>query len=118
MQANPKNMKTLSPNDFGNKFLTESCERVEIKKFISDFRVKFKEFLIKSELEMGGLKVELTTTKTFYGGVRFWLKCPICGARAAILYKHPISNEIGCRGCLNLDYRKRRYKGMIEANEG
>jgi hypothetical protein len=31
-----------------------------------------------------------------------------------ILYVHPITHAVGCRTCLGLEYRKRRFKGMAE----
>lgn len=109
-------MKTSSPNDFGKKYLVESCQKIKIKDFISKFKIRLKESLLEAELETVGIKIELTTTKTFYNGIRFWFKCPLCQLRVGVLFKHPLSNEIGCRNCLNLDYKKHRYAGMIENN--
>jgi hypothetical protein len=65
---------------------------------------------------MAGIKVELTTSKTYVGGVRYWFKC-LCGRRVGVLFVHPISNILGCRECLGLEYRKRRYKGMEEVKK-
>jgi len=107
-------MKILNPNDLGRKCLVEECQKIRIEDFLKTYRNKLKELVLASELEILGLKIELTTSKTCYNGIRFWFKCPLCKKRAGVLLKHPLTYEIGCRQCLNLEYRKRRYKGMIE----
>jgi len=107
-------MKILNPNDLGRKCLVEECQKIRIEDFLKTYRNKLKELVLASELEILGLKIELTTSKTCYNGIRFWFKCPLCKRRAGVLLKHPLTYEIGCRQCLNLEYRKRRYKGMIE----
>ena len=107
-------MKILNPNDLGRKCLVEECQKIRIEDFLKTYRNKLKELVLASELEILGLKIELTTSKTCYNGIRFWFKCPLCKRRAGVLLKHPFTYEIGCRQCLNLEYRKRRYKGMIE----
>jgi len=111
-------MKTLSPNDFGNKFLVEDCQKVKIKDLLKKCRERFKEVLMNAELEAMGIEIKLATSKTHYNGTRFWFKCPKCGRRVGVLYEHPLNNDIGCRTCLDLDYKKRRYKGMLEENIG
>jgi len=105
-------MKSLNPNNLG--LLVEECKRIEISDFLKQSKTKLKEALIKSELEIEGLHVELTNSKTGYGGLRYWFKCPLCNLRVGVLFKHPVNNAIGCRRCLKLEYRKRRYKGMVE----
>ena len=107
-------MKILNPNDLGKKYLVEECQKIRIEDFLKTYRNKLKELVLTSELEVLGLKIELTTSKTCYNGIRFWFKCPLCERRVGVLLKHPLTNEIGCRQCLNLEYRKRKYKGMIE----
>ncbi len=107
-------MKTLTPNNFGNKHLVENCQKIQIKDLLVKCKTKFKEMILNAELDIMDINIELTTSRTFYNGIRFWFKCPICHSRIGILYKHPVNQQIGCKKCLNLDYRKRRYKGMIE----
>jgi len=107
-------MKTLTLNDLGKKYLVEECQKIRIKDFLRTYRNKLKELVLTSELEVLGLKIELTTSKTCYNGIRLWFKCPLCEKRVGVLLKHPLTNKIGCRQCLNLEYRKRKYKGMIE----
>ena len=105
-------MKSLNPNNLG--LLVEECKKIKISDFLKKSKVGLKEALIKSELEIDGLSIELKTSKTGYNGVRFWFKCPLCGLRAGVLFRHPVNEAIGCRQCLKLEYRKRRYKNMIE----
>ena len=61
-----------------------------------------------------GIDIELIATETKFNGMRFWFKCPQCERRVGVLFKHTITEIIGCRICLNLHYRKQRYKGMVE----
>lgn len=102
----------MSPNNLG--LLVEECQKIKISDFLKKYRDGLKEALIKSGLEIDGLNIELTTSKTGYNGVRLWFKCPLCGVRAGVLFRHAINSTIGCRQCLNLEYRKRRYKDMVE----
>ena len=106
----------MSTNDFGRKFVVEECQKVELPDFLKRYRRALKELTITSEMEAMDIKIEMTTSKTGYGGTRYWFKCPLCGARIGVLFKHPLTNALGCRKCLNLDYKKRRYKGMVEAS--
>ena len=109
-------MKTLNPNDLGKTILVDECQSLRINNFLKKSRVLLKESLLTSELETLGLKIELTTSKTCFNGARIWFVCPLCNKRAGVLFYHPINQQIGCRLCLGLEYRKQRYKGMIEGN--
>lgn len=94
--------------------LVENCKRISINDYLRQAKKKIKESLINSQLEIEGLNIELTVGKTNFKGLRYWFKCPLCSRRVGVLYKHPISHILGCRTCLGLEYRCRRYKGMIE----
>jgi len=107
-------MKTLKPNDLGKKFIVEECQKVSISSFIKNTKTKLKGALLKVELEFKNLSIQLGTSKTHTGGIRFWFKCPMCNKNVGIIYIHPITNNIGCRTCLNLKYKKSRFKGMVE----
>ncbi len=104
----------MSPNDLGKKFIVEECQKLSIRDYIRGFKNNFKEALIKSVLEIAKKPIELTTSKTGFGGFRYWFKCPICQRRIGSLFIHPLSREVGCRECLDLEYRARRFKGMVE----
>ena len=107
-------MKTLSPNDFGKKLLVEDCQKIKIKDFLKVCRTELKRVILNSEIETQGLNIGIATSKTCFNGIRLWFICPICQKRVGVLFSHPITAGIGCRMCLGLDYRKRRFKGMIE----
>lgn len=107
-------MKTLPPNDLGEKYIVENCRKIQIKDFLESYRKQLKKLILTSSLELVGLKIRLVTSKTRYNGIRFWFECPLCKKRSGVLYKHPLTEKVGCRQCLNLEYKKRQYKGMIE----
>jgi hypothetical protein len=106
----------MTPDDFGRKFLVEDCQRIEVISLLRKYRHDFKRIALDSEIEAAGTKIEFELSKTGFGGERVWFKCPLCRARVGVLFKHPLSLVLGCRKCLNLDYRKRRYKGMVEGS--
>ncbi len=49
------------------------------------------------------LSLTLIKTRCFFGGIRFWLSCPQCKRRVAILYLH--GGNVRCRLCHGLGYR-------------
>ena len=107
-------MKSLNPNNLGKKYLVEQCQNISITNYTKQAKGKLKELLINSQIELAGENIGLITSQTNYNGIRYWFKCPICNSRAGKLYKHPISQILGCRLCLNLEYKSRRFKGMVE----
>lgn len=109
-------MKSLALNNLGNKILVESCSSIKISEFLRQYRTEFEKSLLNTKLDLFNVEVGLTSSKVMGDGTRLWFACPNCGSRVGIIYKHPLNNGIGCKKCLNLEYRKRRYKGMIECN--
>jgi hypothetical protein len=107
-------MKSLNPNNSGRKLLVEECQKIAISSYLREANDGLRAALISSKLKMEDVSVSLTTSKTVFGGLRYWFKCPICARRAGTLFLHPVTSQIGCRTCLGLEYRSRRYKGMIE----
>ena len=108
-------MKSLNPNLSGSTVLVEQCPKISIDQILAEITPQIKEQLIKTKLTMQGFDVSLDITKTAFNGDRFWFKCPLCEKRSSVLYQHPLSGLFGCRSCLGLEYKSRRYKGMIEA---
>lgn len=104
----------MSPHDFGKKFLTDQCQQIRLSDFIRKTKPQLKETLLQSVIETEGYRLLLNRSKTGFGGLRYWFVCPTCQRRAGVIYKHPVSKSLGCRRCLGLDYRKHRYKGMVE----
>ena len=107
-------MKSLKPYNLGEKILVENCQKISITNYLRKAKEKLKETLITTEMELGNLSIELTPSKTRFSGTRYLFKCPQCKDRVGTLFVHPLTHEIGCRECLKLEYRSRRYKGMIE----
>lgn len=108
----------MTPNDLGDFFLVEDCDKVSISDLLRAYKVKLKEAYLSSELEMMDMHIKLTTSKTGNHGTRFWFSCPNCKRRVGVLMRHPLTNVFGCRLCLNLEYRKRRFRGMQESKFG
>lgn len=108
-------MKTLQPYHSGKQILVEDCQRVSISAYLRKAKERLKKTLVAAELELGNLTIELTASKTSFDGTRYWFKCPRCNRRVGTLFVHPLTSAIGCRKCLDLEYRSRRYKGMIES---
>lgn len=106
--------KTINPYDLGKINIADICHKVSINSFVKKANTKLKEKLLVSEIDALGFKIKLGTSDTRFGGKRLWFMCPVCGRRIGIIYKHPISNLIGCRKCLHLVYAKQRFKGMAE----
>lgn len=107
-------MKSMSPNNLGKKFIVEEVQRLTIKDYLRNFKYKLKEVILGSIVEVLGKRIELDTTRTGFGGLRYWFKCPQCQKKVGVLFIHPLTRDVGCRTCLGLDYRKRRFKGMAE----
>jgi hypothetical protein len=58
------------------------------------------------------LTVRITRSPSYYGGGRYWLRCPvvhdgrlICRRRVTKLFLPPGHTSFGCRQCLELPYR-------------
>lgn len=109
-----KKNKSMSPNDFGDNFLVEDCQKVAVTDLLRDYKAKLKETILRTKFGMLNENVLITTSKTGSGGIRFWFMCPQCKRRSGVLLKHPLQNILGCRTCLGLKYKKQRYKGMLE----
>ena len=104
----------IPPYDLGKYQVLEDCYKLSIDELVATAQRKLKLSLLKANIEALGVDITLTTSKTNYTGVRFWFLCPCCQKRVGVLYRHPIQENIGCRNCLGMYYRKQRYKGMVE----
>lgn len=100
----------IKPNDLGK--IVENVQSVKIDDLVRKAREEFKLQFIKSSLNLSGVNIQLTTSKTRFGGSRIWFICPICRKKRGVIYRD--LSFLGCRICLNLKYRKQRYKGMME----
>jgi hypothetical protein len=109
-------MKSQHSYHSGKPILVDECQKISITDCIRAANQKIKTALLTAEAHIGNKAIELVPSKTAFDGVRYWFKCPLCRKQKGTLFAHPLTGEIGCRGCLGLDYRSRRYKGMIEGN--
>jgi hypothetical protein len=100
------------PNDLGRNMVLENLRKLKIDDYIREIRGRLKRSLIEAELVVDGVKAELVTSNTRFGGKRLWFKCPGCGRRVGVLYEG--LRRMGCRKCLGVKYRGERYKGMVE----
>lgn len=104
----------MNDNNLGNTFLVEDCQKVAVSDILRDYKEKLKETILRTQFEMLNENVLIATSRTGNGGLRFWFMCPRCRRRVGVLLKHPLQDVLGCRVCLKLEYKKRRFKGMIE----
>ena len=49
--------------------------------------------------------IELQTTPTPWGALRYWFTCPRCGRRVGKVYLPPGDHDFACRRCHKLAYR-------------
>jgi hypothetical protein len=74
------------------------------------------------------VSVKLAATRPYFGGLRYWYRCPECGHRAGKLYVTDEGKRLACRRCLRAvyecQYRKgwrwawfRRIRKWMEASE-
>ncbi|KKS12528.1 MAG: hypothetical protein UU67_C0051G0002 [Candidatus Daviesbacteria bacterium GW2011_GWB1_41_5] len=105
----------MTVNDLGKNLLIEDCHKVAVSDVLQKYKATLKENLLHSQFEMMSANVCLTTSHTGNKGTRFWFVCPNCGRRVGVLLIHPLQGQLGCRKCLNLEYKKRRFKGMLES---
>lgn len=104
----------LNPHDLGDFLIVENCDKIKVDDLVSKTQRELKIRLLQSQIEVLGIEVNLTTSKTRFDGERIWFVCPNCERRVGTIYKHSTEEIVGCRICLNLKYRKQRFKGMIE----
>ncbi len=104
----------IKPYDLGDFQLTEYAQRVSINDLVRQAQKELKTRLLEAQIKALGIVVGLTASKTRFNGQRIWFLCPQCGQRKGTLYKHQLLENIGCRTCLGLGYKKQRYKNMIE----
>ncbi|PIR62178.1 MAG: hypothetical protein COU65_04710 [Candidatus Pacebacteria bacterium CG10_big_fil_rev_8_21_14_0_10_42_12] len=93
----------LKPNDL-DKFLTlEMLTQVRIDDLVRETNKSLKRAILGARLEEFGQNIELTTTKTRFGGERYWFVCPKCERRAGILYRMD-NAQLRCRLCVGKIY--------------
>lgn len=105
----------IKPYDLGKINLVEHSQKILIDELVRKATKDLKKRIIEAQIEALGIQIAFTTSNTRFNGKRYWFSCPICSKRVGIIYKHSISSQIGCRNCLKIQYKKQRFKGMIES---
>lgn len=109
----------LMPNasyDFDKNDYIEEATTINVDSILDKL---WKSFLvsIKTEgIDINGVKVKVTKTKTNFEGSRHWFTCPTCKKRVKLLYSHPRYNTIACRDCLGLKYLN-KHKRILKDYE-
>ncbi len=100
------------------KITVEECEYLNISTII--YHLRYDRPLLQQSIadaldslsqrsmtsEFAGLPhLHFTTTRCYFGGVRYWFLCPACSKRVGKLYASLSANEFKCRHCHNLTYR-------------
>jgi len=106
----------IKPYYLGENNLVEQCQKINIDDIVRQVNKEVKCQVLQSQIEVMGLKLNLLTSRTRFNGKRYWFSCPTCNNRIGTIYRHPISLQVGCRNCLGIQYRKQRFKGMIEGS--
>ncbi len=105
----------INPYDLGSFQLADSLQKIHIDELVRRAKKVLKQRLVEAQIESLGIAVRLTISKTRFSGERLWFVCPVCAKRVGTLYRHGLKEIVGCRNCLEVKYRKQRYKGMLEA---
>jgi hypothetical protein len=59
--------------------------------------------------------IELEKTYPYFGGQRYWMKCPGCFKRVRKIYSPPHKTHFRCRSCYDLMYQSQEsnvYDGL------
>lgn len=104
----------IKPNDLGKYTVVENCQKINIDDLIRRANKEIKQQILQSQIGVMGFELSLSTSRTRFNGERYWFLCPLCTCKVGTIYKHPVSQLVGCRNCLGIQYKKQRFKGMLE----
>jgi len=104
----------LKANDYGKILTLESFKKIRIDDLVRQAKGDLKRQYLESVELDSGRRIDLVTSGTRYGGLRYWFACPGCQKRVGVLYQGP--NGLGCRKCMGYRYRGSRYRGMRQFN--
>ncbi len=74
----------------------------------AELRLNFDWALMSDEPRGVEQRISLILTRPNFGGLRWWLRCPVTGHRATKLYKPPGQERFAGRRVLRLGYRSQR----------
>ena len=86
--------------------VAENCQKIRIDDYVRQVRVSLKKAIIEAQVIVNGQRVNLSESKTHFGGIRLWFECPECHKRRGILYQHPFVSKSLCRKCLKTEYER------------
>lgn len=109
--------ESIAPYDLGKFQIVENYQKISIDQLVRQVHKTLKIRLLESQINALGISLKLMTTHTRFQGERVWFACPLCNRRVGTLFYDSMKNNIGCRKCLHLSYRKQRFKGMIESDQ-
>ena len=89
--------KSFNPNDCGNVLTLATMSKININDLVRQARERAKLLYLESFNLDSGLRIDLVTSSTRYGGLRYWFKCPKCQRKVGVLYRS--INGSGCRIC-------------------
>ena len=75
----------LKANDYGKILTLESLRKVKIDALVSQARQESKRLYLESLDLDSGRRIDLVTSSTRYGGLRYWFSCPKCQKRVGVL---------------------------------
>ena len=87
-----------------------SVKQLALKgRFSPAYLEKNKEVSVSISCLYGGYNIRLSHTPCHYGGVRFWLLCPVhgCSKRCSKLYFK--NGALACRDCHKLNYASQQW---------
>lgn len=67
----------FNPNDYGKILTLESCQKIKIDDLVRKARQEAKRLYIESLDLDSGRRIDLVTSSTRYGGLRYWFKASI-----------------------------------------
>jgi hypothetical protein len=87
-------------------------ENVDGKEFLW---INYRKYWFRPRLDLTEY-IEIEKTFPYFGGQRYWLKCPGCGKRVRKIYRPPLKTHFRCRICFDLKYasqESRVYDGWL-----
>ena len=97
----------LKPNDLGKILSLDMLSCIKIDDLVRETNRSLKRAILGARLEEFGQDIQLTTTKTRFGGKRSWFICPSCERRVGVLYKNGVG-KLQCRVCSGGKYLSQR----------
>jgi len=98
------------PNDLDNFLSLDMVHKVKIDDLVKQTKEGLKLAVLQACLGNIDQEIQLTTSKTRFGGKRYWFVCPKCARRVGTLYKKSEFSGMQCRKCLGLKYLRQKVR--------